>query len=229
MGVFTRLHRVTVGKIEAFLSRVEDPEVVFPVLVKEMEEQLGAATEAEAKASATLKHCERDVAKQQAQIERYENGAFAALQKGEEELARQSLEAQIQAEKTVEFLHRNLDVASGAMEKAMLSRKKIQQQLEELRTKKEEILTRARIAKVHKKIQSTVQGTVGSGDSILDAVARLEAKIEESEAELEIQASFTGEGTNPSLEKRLAELSNETEIDKRLSELKQKAAGGKSE
>ena len=46
MGVFTRLHRVTVGKIEVFLSRFEDPELVFPVLVKEMEEQLNAAAEA---------------------------------------------------------------------------------------------------------------------------------------------------------------------------------------
>jgi len=229
MGVFTRLHRVTVGKIESFLSRIEDPEVVFPVLVKEMEEQLGAAAEAEAKAAATLKHCQRDVAKQQAQIDRYGNGALAAVQKDNEELARQAIEAQVQAEKAMEFLQRNLEVAGGALEKAGLSRKKIQQQLEELRSKKDEILNRARIAKVHKKIQSTVQGTVGSGDSILDAVARLETKIEEAEAELEIQASFTGETMSFSLEKRLEELSSESEIDKRLSELKQKAKGGKNE
>ncbi len=224
MGVFTRLHRVTIGKIEAFLSRVEDPELVFPVLVKEMEEQLGTATGAEAKAAATLKQCERDVTKQQMQIDKYGNGAIAAVQKDNEELARQSLEAQIQAEKTMEFLRKNFEVARGALEKATLSRKKIQQQLEELRTKKDEILTRARIAKVHKKIQNTVEGTIGSGDSILDAVARLEAKIEEAEAELEIQASFTGEGTNLSLEKRLEELSSEAEIEKRLAGLKQKAA-----
>lgn len=223
MGVFTRLHRITIGTIEAFLSRFEDPEIVFPVLITEMEEQLEAAVAAEANAQANLKRFERDLAKQQALIDKYGNGASTALQKENEELARQSLEAQIQAEKALEFMQRNLDIAQGALEKAMLSRKKIGQQLDELRSKKTEILTRARIAKVQKKIQCTVQGTSGSGDSILDSVARLEAKIEEAEAELEIHASFTGEGTRPSLEKRLEELSNEAEINRRLAALKEPA------
>jgi phage shock protein A len=227
MGVFTRLHRVTVGKIEVFLSRFEDPELVFPVLVKEMEEQLKAATEAEAKASATLKHSERDVQKHKETIDKYGNGAYLAIRKGDEEIARQSLDAQIQAEQASDFSQKNLEIAQRSLERATLSRKRIQEQLAELRTKKDEILTRARVAKVQKKIQSTVSGTVGSGDSILDAVARLEAQIEEAEAELEIQASFTGDGTaSASLEKRLEELSNEAEIDRRLTELKQKAGEG---
>ena len=229
MGVFTRLHRVTVGKIEAFLSRFEDPELVFPVLVKEMEEQLKAATEAEAKASATLKHSERDVQKHKETIDKYGNGAYLAIRKGDEEIARQSLDAQIQAEQASDFSQKNLEIAQRSLERATLSRKRIQEQLAELRSKKDEILTRARVAKVQKKIQSTVSGTVGSSDSILDAVARLEAQLEEAEAELEIQASFTGEGTaSASLEKRLRELSNEAEIDRRLAELKQKAGEGES-
>jgi phage shock protein A len=227
MGLFTRLHRVTVGRIEAFLSRVEDPELVFPVLVNEMEEQLKAASEAEAKAIATLKHSEREVHKHKETIDKYGNGAYLAIREGDEETARQSLDAQIQAEQASEFSQRNLEIAQRSLERATLSRKRIQQQLGELRTKKDEILTRARVAKVQKKIQSTVSGTVGSSDSILDAVARLEAQIEESEAGLEIQASFTGEGTaSASLEKRLEELSNEAEIDRRLAELKKKAGEG---
>jgi phage shock protein A len=227
MGLFTRLHRVTVGRIEAFLSRFEDPELVFPVLVKEMEEQLNAATEAEAKASATVKHSEREVQKHKETIDKYGNGALLALQQGDEETARQALDAQIQAERASDFSQKNLEIAQQSLERAKLSRKRIQEQLGELRTKKDEILTRARVAKVQKKIQSTVSGTVGSGDSILDAVARLEAQLEESEAEIEIQASFTGEGTaSASLEKRLQELSNEVEINKRLAELKEKAGGG---
>ena len=30
MGLFQRLHRITIGRIEAFLDRVEDPELVLP-------------------------------------------------------------------------------------------------------------------------------------------------------------------------------------------------------
>jgi len=225
MGLFKRLHRITIGRIEAFLSRVEDPEVVFPVLLNEMEEQLGAAAEAEAKATATLKHCEREVAKHDETIAKYGNGALLAVRKGEEQTARDAVKAQIEAERVSEFSKKNLEIAHESLERSTMSRKRIQQQLEELRTKKEEILTRARVAKVQKKIQRTVEGTVGSSDSILDAVARLEASIEETEAELEIQASLVGEGTaSPSLDKRLEELDEESEIEKRLADLKNQAA-----
>jgi phage shock protein A len=227
MGLFKRLHRITVGRIEAFLSRVEDPETVFPVLVKEMEEQLAAAAEAEAKAKATLKGCEREVAKHDETVARYERGAILAVQKGDEDTARQSVKAQIDAERASLLSKKNIEVAQQALERAMMSRKRIADQLEELKSKKSEILTRARVAKVQKKIQASVSGSVGSSDSILDAVARLEAQVEETEAELEIQASMTGEGTaGPSLERKLDELDSEAEIDRRLAEIKKKAASG---
>ncbi len=225
MGLFKRLHRITVGRIEAFLSRVEDPELVFPVLIKEMEEQLQAATEAEAKARATLAGCEREIGRHEETIERYGRGALLAVKKGDEETARQSVRAQIDAEKASELSRRNLEIAQQSLERARASREQIQRQLEELRAKKNEILTRARVAKVQKKIAASVSGTVGSSDSILDAVARLEAQIEETEAELEIQAHLTGEGTaSVSLERKLDALDQEAEIENRLAELKRQAA-----
>jgi len=227
MGLFKRLHRITVGRIEAFLWRVEDPELVFPVLVKEMQEQLEAATEAEAKATVTLKGCEREVKRHGETVSRYGNGALLAIKQGDEGTARQSVQAQIEAEKAAELSERNLEIARQSLDRANMNRQRIQQQLDELRSKKNEILTRARVAKVQKKIQATVNGSTGSTDSILDAVARLEAQVEETEAELEIQASLTGEGTaGPSLERKLEELDQEAAIEKRLAELREQAAQG---
>jgi phage shock protein A len=227
MGLFKRLHRITIGRIEAFLSRVEDPELVFPVLLKEMEKQLEAATEAEAKASATLKSCEREVSRHSDTVGRYGNGALLAMKKGDEDTARQSVKAQIDAEKASDLSKRNLEIARTSLERAKVGRERIQQQLAELRAKKNEILTRARVAKVQKKIQATVSGSVGSSDSVLDAVARLEAQVEETEAEVEIQASLAGEGTaGPSLERKLDELDQEAEIESRLAALRRKAATG---
>lgn len=227
MGLFKRLHRITVGRIEAFLSRVEDPELVFPALIKEMQEQLEAATEAEAKATVTLKGCEREVKRHAETVSRYGNGALLAIKQGDEGTARQSVQAQIEAEKAAELSERNLQIARQSLDRANMNRQRIQQQLDELRSKKNEILTRARVAKVQKKIQATVNGSTGSTDSILDAVARLEAQVEETETELEIQASLTGEGTaGPSLERKLEELDQEAAIEKRLAELREKAAKG---
>ena len=227
MGLFKRLHRITVGRIEVFLCRVEDPELVFPALIKEMQEQLEAATEAEAKATVTLKGCEREVKRHGETVDRYGNGALLAIKKGDEGTARQSVQAQIEAERAAELSERNLEIARQSLDRANMNRQRIQQQLEELQAKKNESLTRARVAKVQKKIQATFNGSTGSTDSILDAVARLEAQVEETEAELEIQASLTGEGTaGPSLERKLNELDQAAAIDKRLAELREKAAQG---
>jgi len=224
MGLFKRFHRITIGRIEAFLSRVEDPELVFPVLVKEMEEQLEAAAEAEAKATASLKSCEREMNRHTGTISRYGSGALLALQRGDEQTARQSVTAQIDAEKAAELSRRNLEIAQQSLERARVGRERIQRQLEELRVKKNEILTRARVAKVQKKIQATVSGSAGSSDSILDAVARLESHVEQTEAGIEIQASLAGEAAAcPSLEEKLDELDRDAEIEARLAKLREQA------
>lgn len=231
MGLFKRLHRITIGRIETFLSRVEDPETLFPVLVKEMAEQLEAAAGAEAKAMATLKSCEREVGKHDDTIEKYGKGALLAVKKGDDKTAREAVKAQISAEKYSELSARNLQTAKLALERARSNRERIQKQLEELKARKDEILTRARVAKTQKNIQATVNGFISSGessDSILDSVARLEAKIEEDEAKLEIQESLVGVGTaSPSLEQKLDDMNNEAEIQRRLDELKEKAIRGK--
>jgi len=224
MSIFKRLHRITLGRIEAFLDAAEDPEKVFPVLVQEMEDQLKAATEAEAKAMAAQKSAQRDLQRQEEKVQRFGRGASLAVQKEDEETARMSIEAQIEAEKMRAISQQNVDITTDACDHATAARKQIQRQLEELRAKKDEILTRARVARAQQKIQRTVSGYVGSSDSILDAVARLESHIEQAEAELEIQANLTG-GTSmsPSLEKRLAELDHDAEVEKRLAMIRQQA------
>ena len=227
MSIFKRLHRITLGRIEAFLDGAEDPEKVFPVLVQEMEDQLRAATEAEAKAVAAQRSAQRDLQRQIDKVERFGRGASLAMQKGDEETARMSVEAQIESEKMLAISQQNVDITTDAYDHACAARKKIQRQLDELRIKKDEILTRARVAKAQQKVQRTVTGSIGSSDSILDAVARLESHIEEAEAELEIQANLTGDtAAAPGLERRLAELDHEAEVEKRLQAARQAASQG---
>jgi phage shock protein A len=118
--------------------------------------------------------------------------------------------------------------AGRAYEDAKAARLQIEEQLEELRTKKNEILTRARIAKTQQKIEKTVSGRASSTASILDAVMRLEGKVEETEAELEIRRGMDKDGVSPSLERRLDELERDGEIEKRLAELKKRISASKA-
>jgi phage shock protein A len=226
MGFIKRIQRLTVSRIESFLSTAEDPEILFPQLVKEMEGQVRSATEAEAKAMASVKGAERDLKQANDKLERMKQGAQLALDKGDEDTAREAIAAQMNIEQEVERKTENLARAESAHADARNARKQIQQQLDEVRAKKEEILARARVAKTQKKVQQTVHGPVTSAKSILDAVAQMEAKVDETEAQLEVQREISSSGGGgPSLEKRLKDLEKTAGVEERLAALKKKVGG----
>lgn len=224
MGFLNRLQRVTVGRIESFLATVEDPEVLFPQLVKEMEDRIRSATETEAKAMATVKAAEREAADLRKKIERFQKGAELAMSQGDEVTAREAVAAQIDAESQMALKAEALARAQKALEMAREARKQMQPQLDELRTKKDEILTRARVMKNQKKVIQTVSGPVSSAKSILDEASRMEAKVNETEAELDVQREISGGKGGPSLESRLKNLEKTASVEERLAALKKKSA-----
>ncbi len=226
MSIMERLKRVTTGKLEAFLASVEDPETVFPQLVKEMEDQVRAATDAEAKAMAAVKAAERSRDQVAGKLDTMTTGAQSALEQGDEATAREALAAQIQLENEMARRADAVAAANTSYSDAHAARVQTQQQLDDVRAKKDEILTRARVAKSQAKIQRTVQGPAASSGSILDAVSRMEAKVDEQEAELAVRKVMggTGAGGSASLEQRIEKLHKDQEVERRLAALKAKSA-----
>jgi len=228
MGLIQRIRRLTVARIENFLNTVEDPEIIFPQLVREMEDQVRAAISAETKALAASKAAERDGQNTRKKLDRMVHGAEIAVEKGDNKTARDAVKAQIALESELKVQDDAVERAGRAYEDAKTARMQIEEQLNELRSKKDEIITRARVAKTQQKIEKTVGGRVSSTASILDAVVRMEGKVEEAEAELEIRRGMDKGGITPSLERRLDELERDSEIEKRLAELKKRISASKA-
>lgn len=228
MSMFGRMKRVTTGKLEVFLSRAEKPEILFPQLIKEMEDQVRAATEAEAKAMAGLKSAEASLRQTAEKLDKMRAGAESALRLGDESTARDAVEAQLKLEAEVLRREASRDVAAEAYAAARSSREETRAQLEEVRSKKDELLTRARVVAAREKIERTVSGPVLSSGSILDSVAAIEAGIAEKESSLEVSRELAGGGTGAataSLERRIDALNEKAEIDRRFAALKDKVAG----
>lgn len=223
MSIIGRMKRVTTGKLEVFLSRAENPETVFPQLLIEMEDQVRAATEAEAKAMAAAKAAERSLQQTSEKLEKMTAGAESALKQGDEAMAREAIEAQIKLEAEKTRRATALAVAEESLAAARAAREDTQNQLREIRAKKDELLTRARVAASQEKIQRTVSGPSTSTGSILDAVAAIEARVEEKEAALEVRKDLAGAGSGAataSLERRIDAANTAAEIDRRLAALK---------
>jgi len=224
MGFFQRLHRLTVARIEELLSTVEDPEILYPQLIREMEDKIREATVAEASAMASVKTGQREISELKIKVERMRKGSELAMGRGDEATARDALAAQIKLEADLKRREEQLPRLEQSVELARNSRKEVQSQLDEMREKKDEIVSRARMAKTQKKIHKTVHGKAGSSRSILDTASHLETKIEESESQLEIQREMTSESGGGSLEKRLKDLEKSSDVEDRLAALKQKVA-----
>lgn len=225
MSILSRMKRITTGKLELFLSKSENPELIFPQLVLEMEDQLRLSTEAEAKAMAAMKIAEKAVTHSQEKLNKMTVGAEAAMSKAEEALAREAVEAQVALEAELIRNEAALQSTQESLADARAVRKETQQQLENVRAKKNEILTRARLVQTQERIQRTVSGPSASTGSILDAVAAMEAKIEEQEAKLSVRQELAGNGSgggSPSLERRIDDLNRDQEIERRMAALKAK-------
>ncbi|MCC5842754.1 MAG: PspA/IM30 family protein [Verrucomicrobia bacterium] len=220
------MKRVTTGKLEVFLSNTENPEVVFPQLVREMEDQIRAATGAEAKAMANAKSAAKALESAREKLEKMTRGAESALEHGEESTAREALEVQMKLESDLLRLEAGKDVADASLAAAKAAREETQNQLREIRAKKDELLTRARVVASQEKIQRTVSGPVTSSGSILDAVAAIESRVEEKESALEVRKDLAGVGggggRTASLERRIDELNSKAELDRRMAALKAK-------
>jgi phage shock protein A len=225
MGLINRIRRLTVARIENFLNTIEDPEILFPQLVREMEDQVRAAISADDKAMAASKAAERNADAVRKKLDRMVRGAEIAVDKGDIETAREAVKAQIALESELKIENDAVSRALRAYDDAKAVRIQIEEQLDELRAKKNEILTRARIAASQRKIEKTVRGPANSTAGILDAVVRLEGKIDAAEAELGIGRGAGRGSAATSIDGRLGELEHESEVEKRLAEMKRRISG----
>ncbi len=224
-GFLKRVRRITMAKINAFLDAVENPEEVFPQLVQEMRDECRKAIDAEAIAVAALKRRQQEHDDLQAEIAKWGLRAELAVREGDDKLARQAIEAQMANEKRVEPHTKSLEQARVAAERAREARQDLHDKLHTLERQRDEILARARAAKSQEAVQKVLAGVEGGSGSILDAVARMEAKVTEAEARAGAYAEVSLDMAGGDSERKFRELERKQAIEVRLIELKRHIAG----
>lgn len=225
MELLQRLKRITLGNIEELLATFEDPEIVIPQLVREMENQVRLARDVEIQALADKKVAERECAELRLRLSRLGAGAETALTKGEEHTAREVLGLQLEVEQKLTRKQETLRRAEEAVEQARATRQQRQAQLLELRSRKGELVGRARRARQQTKGMRAVDGEGSASTGILDALEQAEAKIREGEAETDSRHEIAAREEEASLEARLQGLEDQAEVDKRLAVLKARLTG----
>ena len=210
-GLVSRLKRITVSQINAFLETVEDPEIVFPQLVREMQSCIRDAVKAETKAAAALKASQRRLDESTGRSIRLAKGAELALRHGNESLAREALAEQVKVDCLCEDQRRALEQSEKALQEAHGLRVHLEKGLEELKRRKGNIIARSRSAKRTAGTYRHTDRIRTAGSAILDEVSRVEQRVETNGYTPE-NAGRTSETDKGSLEDRLRNLERDVEI-----------------
>jgi phage shock protein A len=230
VGFLKRVQRLTMAKINAFLDGAENPEEVFPQLVKEMRDECNKAIDAEATAVAALKRRQAEHDETASEVEKWATRAELAVRDGDDDLARTALESQMSAERTLEAQKQALEGAQVAADRARQAREDLHAKLDELERKRDEILARARAAKNQEDVQRVLAGVESDkGASLLDAVARMEEKVAEAEARAGAYSEVAADMAGGDAETKFRELERGQAVEDRLAELKKKVAEGADE
>jgi len=216
MGLLDRLFRLIRANLNDLISKAEDPEKILEQVVLEMQDELIQMRQAVAQAIATQKRTERQASQAESTAAEWYRRAELALQKGEEELAREALTRRKSYEDTAEAMRAQLGQQSVVVDQLKQNMRKLESKIYEAKTKKDMYIARARSAKATQQIND-ILGKVGSG-SALAAFERMEEKV----FQLEAQAEAAQELNIDDLETRIASLGQADEVDAELAAMKAK-------
>jgi len=220
MGLLDRLFRLIRANLNDLISKAEDPEKILEQVVLEMQDELIQMRQAVAQAIATQKRTERQASQAENTAAEWYRRAELALQKGEEELAREALTRRKSYEDTAEAMRAQLGQQSVVVDQLKQNMRKLESKIYEAKTKKDMYVARARSAKATQQIND-ILGKVGSG-SALAAFERMEEKV----FQLEAQAEAAQELNIDDLETRIASLGQADEVDAELAAMKAKMLSG---
>lgn len=218
MNLFGRLFRVIRANLNQAVSGMEDPEKVLNQTVTDMQGDLVKVRQAYAEVSATLKRIERQREQAGVTSNEWKKRAQLALQKGEEDLAREALTRKKVADEQEASLKSQITGMKANVEKLYSSMQQLENKISEAKAKKDQYIARARTAKTSAKVNDMLGNVSTSGS--LEAFERMKSKVEELETKADVARELSvGGAADASLENKFKALESDS-VDDELQQMK---------
>jgi len=214
MGLLDRVSTLIRANINDLISRAEDPEKVIRQLLLDMNNQLIQVKTQVAAAIADQKKLEKRYQENQAKAEEYQKKAELAVEKDNDELAREALTRRRTYQETADGFKQQWTEQSAQVEQLKEALAQLEAKITEANTKKDLLIARSRRARTETSIRKTLAGVDAGG--ALAEFERMEEKVEEQEA----QAAAYADLDQDTLDTKFRQLEQEDEVGKELAALK---------
>ena len=222
MGLFDRVSRVVRSNLNAAVSAAEDPEKILEQALIDMQEDLVQLRQAVASAIASQKRMQQQFNQAQSEANNWQQRAQLALQKGDENLAREALSRKKAQVEMGNSLKTQLDQQTTTVDTLKRNLIALEGKISEAKTKKDMLKARASAAKANEQLQSTM-GRMGTSTA-MGAFERMEEKVMQMEARSEAAAELAG----ATLESQFAQLEAGSDVDDELAAMKAQLLGGET-
>jgi phage shock protein A len=214
VGLLDRMSTLVRSNLNDLLDRSEDPEKMIKQLLLDMNNQMIQAKTQVAAAIADEKRLQARAREAQQQADDWQRKAELAIEKGDDELAKQALLRRNTYAQTSSGLQEQVQAHSAQVQALRDGLRQLESKIGEAEAKKELLIARNRSAKAQETMHKTLTGIRGVGS--MGEFDRLERRVEENEARA---AAYTDLATD-SLDDKFAALEQESDVDRQLRELK---------
>jgi phage shock protein A len=219
------------AKANKVLDKAEDPRETLDLSYEKQLDNLTKVRKAVADVATARKRIELQAAEIQKQADKLQNQAKAALEQGNEDLAREALTRRAALGEQLSDLQAQHDQVAEQEAKLIETSTKLQSQVEEFRTRKETIKATYSAAEAQTKIGEAVTGISDSMSDAGQAMMRAQDKVDQMQARAGAMDELLASGALTDLSKpvddiqaQLDKVGSASAVDKELAALKAQVA-----
>lgn len=221
--MFDRFVRVAKANVNKVVQNLEDPEKVLDQAVDEMQQDLIRVRQSYAQVLATQKRMSSQKDQEQRVADEWYTRAQLAVEKGDDELAKEALTRRQAAVTKAKDLEAQCTSMSSNVDSLFDSVKALEEKIREAKDEKEQLIARARTAKTTAKVNEMLSDVSGTGAT--GAFDRMKEKVEMMETRAEVSQGLLPSASTPgSVEDRFKQLESGNAVDDELAALKGKKA-----
>jgi phage shock protein A len=227
VGVLSRFSNYIKTVMSSFLDRAEDPGQTLDYSYQKQLEQLQNLRRSIADVVTSEKRLELQQAQVTSQMDKYDQQARLALSQNREDLARLALERKQALQAQTGTFEQQIAQLKDQQQKFVVMEQRLSTRVEAFRTQKEMVKAQYGAAQAQVKIQEAASGISEEMSDVNLAVERAQDRVLQMQARANALDELTSSGTLPQigaggdqLDAQLAALSNQSEVDRQLTELK---------